>query len=50
VLRRAYLLVPAQAFVVQMASTLAEFPPRQEPSSFTVAKMLEKLEAGLPSS
>ena len=46
----AYLMVPAQAFVMQMASTLAEFPPRQESSSFTVSKMLEKLQAGLPSS
>jgi len=47
---RAFLLVPAQAFVAQMASTLKEFPPRQEAASFTVAKMLEKLKAGIPSS
>jgi arylsulfatase len=47
---RAFLLVPAQAFVMQMAQSLAEFPPRQESASFTVGKMLEKLQAGLPSS
>ena len=49
-LDRAYLLVPAQALVMQMAQTLVEFPPRQEPASFTVGKMLAKLEAGMPSS
>ena len=49
-LDRAYLLVPAQAFVWQMMQTLTEFPPRQEPASFTVAKMLDKLKAGIPSS
>jgi arylsulfatase len=47
---RAYLLVPAQAFVMQMAQSLAEFPPRQESASFTVGNMLEKLKAGFPSS
>ncbi len=46
----AFLVVPAQAFVMQMAATLQEFPPRQESASFTVGKMLEKLKAGLPSS
>jgi arylsulfatase len=47
---RAFLLVPAQAFVVQMAQSLVEFPPRQESASFTVGAMLEKLKAGIPSS
>ncbi|MFZ4718751.1 MAG: arylsulfatase [Ilumatobacteraceae bacterium] len=47
---RAYLVIPAQAIVMQMASTLVEFPPRQESASFTVGDMLEKLRAGLPSS
>ncbi len=49
-LDRAYLLVPAQAFVMQMMQSMTEFPPRQEPASFTVAKMLDKLKAGIPSS
>jgi arylsulfatase len=47
---RAYLMVPAQAFVMQMVSTLKEFPPRQESASFTVGAMLEKLKAGIASS
>jgi arylsulfatase A-like enzyme len=46
----AYLMVPAQAYVMEMASTLQEFPPRQESASFTVAKMLGKLQAGIGSS
>jgi arylsulfatase len=47
---RAFLLVPAQVFVAQMAASLEEFPPRQEPASFTVGKMLEKMKVGIPSS
>ena len=31
-----------------MLTTLAEFPPRQEPASFNVEKVLEKLQAGAP--
>jgi arylsulfatase A-like enzyme len=46
---RAYLLVPAQAYVMEMASSLVEFPPRQESSSFNVSAMLEKLQAGIAS-
>jgi arylsulfatase len=50
VLSRAYLLVPAQAFVAEMAATLVDFPSRQTPASFTIGKMLDRLKAGLPSS
>jgi hypothetical protein len=46
----AYLMIPAQAYVMQMASTLIEFPPRQESSSFTIGRMLEKMQAGIGSS
>jgi arylsulfatase A-like enzyme len=46
----AYLLVPAQAYVMQMASSMLEFPPRQESSSFNVSSMLDKLRAGIASS
>jgi arylsulfatase len=49
-LDHAFVLVPMQAYVMQMAQTLVEFPPRQESASFTVGKMLGKLQAGLPSS
>ena len=48
-LDHAWVLVPAQAYVARMLTTLAEFPPRQEPASFTVAKVLEKLTAGVAS-
>ncbi len=49
VLDHAFVLVPAQAFVAQMAQTVIEFPPRQESSSFTIGAMMEKLKAGLQS-
>ena len=48
-LDRAWVLVPAQAYVAQMLGTLAEFPPRQEPASFNIDKVLEKLQAGVAS-
>jgi arylsulfatase len=46
---RIYLFIPAQAFVAQMLGTLAEFPPRQEPASFNLDRVLEKLKAGATS-
>jgi arylsulfatase A-like enzyme len=49
-LDRAWILVPAQAFVAEMIQTLAEFPPRQEPAAFNLDNVLEKLQAGIPSS
>jgi len=48
-LDHAFLVVPAQAFVVQMVSTFAEFPPTQKPASFGISKALEKMQAGMPS-
>ena len=32
-----------------MLMTLAEFPPRQEPASFSIDQVLQKLEAGITS-
>ena len=49
-LDRVWLLVPAQAYVAKMLTTLVEFPPRQAPASFSVDQVMEKLRAGLPSS
>ncbi len=46
---RAFLLVPAQSYVAEMISTLAEFPARQEPASFNLDKVIAKLQAGMPS-
>ncbi len=48
-LDHAFLLVPAQAFIAQMAASFLEFPPRQPSASFTITKALDKLRAGLPS-
>ena len=42
-----FLFVPAQAFVAKMLQTLAEFPARQEPASFSLDRVLEKLQAGV---
>jgi hypothetical protein len=39
-----------QTYVAGMLQTFAEFPPRQEPASFSLEKVMEKLQAGLPSS
>jgi arylsulfatase len=48
-LGHAWILVPAQTYVATMLTTLAEFPPRQAPASFTIERVLEKLQAGIPS-
>ena len=49
-LSHASLLVPAQAYVMQMAASLVDFPPRQESSRFNVSAMIAKLQAGITSS
>ena len=43
--KRAFLVIPAQAYVANMVQSLVEFPARQEPASFTVDQVLKKLEA-----
>jgi arylsulfatase len=40
---RAYLLVPAQAYVADFMSTFQEFPPRQKAASFSLDEVMEKL-------
>lgn len=42
-LDRAYLLVPAQAYVGQFLETFEEFPPRQKAASFSLDQVMEKL-------
>ena len=42
-LDRAYLLVPAQAFVAKFLQTFQEYPPRQKPASFSLDKVMEKM-------
>jgi arylsulfatase len=40
---RIFLLVPAQAFVVNWLQSFKEFPPRQKPASFGIDQVMEKL-------
>jgi arylsulfatase A-like enzyme len=44
-LDRAFLLVPAQAYVAQFLATFKEFPPRQKAASFSLDKVLDDLSA-----
>mgnify|MGYP001813810014 FL=1 len=43
---RAYLLVPAQAYVGKFLNTFREYPPRQEAASFSLDKVMETLKKG----
>lgn len=43
VLDHVFLLVPAQAYVAQLARSFKEFPPRQKPSSFNLDGIIEQL-------
>ena len=43
-LDRAYLLVPAQAYVGNFLATFKAFPPRQKPASFSLDQVMEKLQ------
>ncbi|MFW2366670.1 MAG: arylsulfatase [Desulforhopalus sp.] len=45
-LDRAYLLVPAQTYVGRFLKTFQEFPPRQKAASFSLEKVMAKLESG----
>jgi arylsulfatase len=40
---RAFLLVPAQAYVGQFLATFKEFPPRQKAASFSLEQVMEKM-------
>jgi arylsulfatase len=42
-LDRAFLLVPAQAYVGEFLATFAEYPPRQKAASFSLDQVMEKL-------
>jgi arylsulfatase len=43
-LRRVFLLVPAQGFVAQWISSFKEFPPSQKPASFNLDQVMKKME------
>ena len=42
-LDRAYLLIPAQAYVGEFLGTFKEFPPRQKAASFSLDQVMEKM-------
>jgi arylsulfatase A-like enzyme len=42
-LDRAFLLVPAQAYVGKFLATFKEFPPRQKAASFSLDQVMEKM-------
>ena len=41
--RRVFLLVPAQIFVARWIQSFREFPPSQKPASFSIDQVMEKL-------
>jgi len=41
--RRVFLLAPAAAYVGEFLATFREYPPRQEPGTFTIDRVLEAL-------
>jgi len=45
-LDRAYLLVPAQAYVAQFLATFKDYPPRQKAASFSLERVMETLSEG----
>jgi arylsulfatase len=45
-LDRAYLLVPAQAYVGKFLATFKEYPPRSKAASFSLDKVLNSLQTG----
>jgi len=40
---RAFLLVPAQAYVGQFLQTFQEYPPRMKAASFSLDQVMEKM-------
>jgi arylsulfatase len=42
--KKAFLLMPAQAIVAEFIATFKEYPPRQRPQSFTVDQIMERLQ------
>ncbi len=44
-LDRAFLLVPAQAYVGQFIATFKDYPPRQKAASFSLEKVMKQLDS-----
>jgi arylsulfatase len=47
-LDRAFLLVPAQAYVAEFLKTFREFPPRQKAASFSLEQVMEMMKEPAP--
>ncbi|MBR8830380.1 MAG: N-acetylgalactosamine-6-O-sulfatase [Chroococcopsis gigantea SAG 12.99] len=47
---RVFLIIPASDYVAQFLSTFKDYPPRQKAASFGIDQIVEKLQAGIPSS
>jgi len=45
-LRRVFLLVPAQGFVAHWIQSFKDFPPSQKPASFSIDQVMQKLMSG----
>ena len=45
-LDRAFLLVPAQAYVANFLASFKDYPPRQKPASFSLEKVMEQMQSG----
>ncbi len=43
---RAFMLVPAQAYVGKFLATFKDFPPRMKADSFSLDKVMETLKQG----
>lgn len=43
---RAFVLVPAQAYVSKWLASFKDFPPRQKPASFSLDQVMQKLKEG----
>ena len=49
VLERVFIVLYANALVLQFLETFKEFPPRAEPASFTITAAVEKMKKALES-
>ena len=49
-LDRAYMLIPAQAYVAQFLETFKDYPPRMKAASFGIDQVMEKLQESLGAS
>jgi len=49
-LDRAYMLIPAQAYVASFFETFKEYPPRMKAASFGIDQVMEKLKENLAGS